>query len=258
MKYIVNSQNLFEAEKLRNELANSRSFKEFKDSYKWMVANEKDLNTAKFWNKLNYRSRDNLVMSPVYKDKINSVVRMIRNGHGNLLDVGFGSAEIERLLQGLKFNLFGIDIAFDSVKRAMKELNGTYKTGDIYKIPFTDKSMDIVLALDVIEHLPTNKTFAAYSELSRVLKTGGKIVVSVPLNEGLEEMLKRGENPNGHLRAYSPSILKTELVLSGFKILGEHYLYAFKTHYLLKKLFITWFPIKIRQPNLMIVLAQKL
>jgi len=258
MKSFVNSQNLFEVEKLRNKFANNRNFKKFKDSYKKMVANEKDLNTAKFWNKLNYQSRNNLIMSPIYKDKINLVARMTRNNRGNLLDVGFGSAEIERLLQGLKFNLFGIDIAPDSVRQAAKEIDGTYKIGNIYKIPFINKSMDIVLALDILEHLPTNKTFAAYSELFRVLKTNGKLIISVPLNEGLEEMLKRGENPNGHLRVYTPSVLKTELMLSGFKVLEEHYLYAFRTHYFLKKLFVACFPIKIRQPNLMVVLAQEL
>lgn len=258
MKYIVNSQNLFEAEKFRNEFANTNNFKKFKDSYKKMVANERDLNTAKFWNKLNCMNMNNLFSSPIYKDKIRLVINMIKGGCGNLLDVGFGSAEIERVLQGSKFNLFGIDIAYSSVKQAAKELNGTYKVGNIFKIPFIDKSMDVVLVLDVLEHLPTNKTFTAYSEISRVLKTNGKMMISVPLNEGLQEMLKNGKNPNGHLRAYTPSILKTELMLSGFKILDENYLYAFKRNYLLKKLFMTWFPIKIKQPNLMIVLAQKI
>ena len=94
--------------------------------------------------------------------------------------------------------------------------------------------MDIVLVLDVLEHLPTNKTYEAYSELIRVLKPGGTLIVSVPLNEGLEEMLKHGKNPNGHLRAYTPDILKTELKLSGFKIIRECYLFAFSKLYFLK------------------------
>lgn len=258
MKYFVNDQNLFEAEKLRNEFASTNNFTKFKTSYKKMVANERDLNTAKFWNNLNCMSKKSLTSSPIYKDKIRLIINMVKGECGNLLDVGFGSAEIERVLQGSEFNIFGIDIAYSSVKQATKELKGTYKVGNILKIPFIDKIMDVVLVLDILEHLPTHKTFSAYSEISRVLKTHGKLAISVPLNEGLQEMLKNGKNPNGHLRAYTPSILKTELVLSGFKILEENYLYAFKRNYLLKKLFMTWFPIKIKQPNLMIVLAQKI
>jgi SAM-dependent methyltransferase len=255
--HLVNSQNLFTDEKLRDQYAKKGSIQKFKDSYTSLFTKEKDLNTAKFWNKLYYQNRNTFVISPVYKDKNNSIVRMIGNNCGSLLDVGFGSAAIEKLLRYRNIVIFGIDIAPNSVKEATKNLKGTFKVGNISDIPFTNGVMDFVLALDILEHLPTTKTFKAYFELSRVLKTGGKLIISVPLNEGLPDMLKKGDNPNGHLRTYTPNILRTELKLSGFRLLEERYLYAFRKYYLLKKFFINWFPFKFKQPNLMIILAQK-
>ena len=256
MKNNIKNHNLFEVEKIRNKLATDKNLTDFKDTYKKMAVREKDLNTPKFWDKLNYLG-SKLEKSPIYKDKINSVLKLINKNRGNLLDVGFGPAIIEKKLQYLKFKLFGIDISPNSVKMARNSLDGIYKIGNIYKIPFADKSMDMILVLDVLEHLPTNMTFVAYSELNRVLKKGGKIVISIPLNEGLEEMLKNNINPNGHLRDYTPTILEAELKISGFKVLSEQFLYAFQKYYLLKKFFVAIFPLKIKNPNQMIVYAQK-
>ena len=70
-------------------------------------------------------------------------------------------------------------------------------------------------------------------------------------------MLEKGTNPNGHLRAYTSEILKYELEMSGYKVLEEHFLYAFRKYYLLKKLILKLLPIQIRKPNLMILVAQK-
>ena len=217
----------------------------------------KDFNNAKFWDKKNLGERGKLTSSPIYGDKIRKIVKIIQKSRGNLLDVGLGTGEIERILDNSRLNLFGIDISPRSVNKAKRYLKGIFKTGSIFRIPFSNDSVDIVLVLDVLEHLPTNKTYEAYSELIRVLKPGGTLIVSVPLNEGLEEMLKHGKNPNGHLRAYTPDILKTELKLSGFKIIRECYLFAFSKLYFLKTFLVNILPFKIRNPNLMIVFAEK-
>ncbi|KKQ91722.1 MAG: Methyltransferase [Microgenomates group bacterium GW2011_GWC1_39_7b] len=257
MKYIVNTQNLFEAENVRDNLAKSRRNKKFKDSYSTMFVAEKDLNTPKFWNRINSIGHKDLVSSSIYKDKVKQILKMLKAGYGNLLDVGVGTGEVEKSLQNSKYNLFGIDIASSTIKIISRKLIGTYKIGNILKIPFNRESMDVILALDVLEHLPTNSTFRAYSEFSRVLKKNGKLIISVPLNEGLELMLEKGTNPNGHLRAYTSEILKYELEMSGYKVLEEHFLYAFRKYYLLKKLILKLLPIQIRKPNLMILVAQK-
>jgi SAM-dependent methyltransferase len=46
------------------------------------------------------------------------------------------------------------------------------------QFPFPDGSFDCVVSIDVIEHLPEDQPFL--HELSRVLKTGGRAIVTVP------------------------------------------------------------------------------
>ena len=50
--------------------------------------------------------------------------------------------------------------------------------GECTKIPFPDDSFDIVTALDVLEHISDDRT--AVSEMIRVLKPGGLLVLTVP------------------------------------------------------------------------------
>jgi len=56
--------------------------------------------------------------------------------------------------------------------------HGVDVIGSVYELPFGDKSFDIVLCMAVIEHLEDPKV--AIAEIQRVLKPGGKILVSVP------------------------------------------------------------------------------
>ncbi len=55
---------------------------------------------------------------------------------------------------------------------------GVDVVGSVYKIPFEDNSFEIVLCMVVMEHLEDPKV--AIAEIYRVLKPGGKILVSVP------------------------------------------------------------------------------
>lgn len=51
--------------------------------------------------------------------------------------------------------------------------------GDLYSLPFADEHFDAVISLEVIEHMDDVRAYLR--ELKRVLKRGGRIVVSTPL-----------------------------------------------------------------------------
>ncbi len=54
------------------------------------------------------------------------------------------------------------------------------RQGSLTALPYADATFDRALCLDVLEHLSFDEQPRALSELHRVLKTGGELLVSVP------------------------------------------------------------------------------
>lgn len=252
-------QNPFRVEELRDYLARRRKYTEFRETYSDKYPELKDLNKKLFWNKHMISDGESLESNNMYKDKINIISTFLSNKKGKLLDVGFMWGNLEKKIEKFSnLNINGIDISDKAVSYAKSNLRGEYKVANIYDIPFKNSVFNFVTVLDVLEHLRPSKIFDAYREINRVLKMGGYIIVSVPINEGLEEMVKNGKNPIGHLRTYTYNLLKSELKLAGFKTLRVYRLYAFRSLYLLKKIVIKFLPLSFRRSNQLIIFARKI
>lgn len=115
-------------------------------------------------------------------NKINLNLLKLRKGD-KVLDLGcsYGEQALKIAQEGLV--VFGID----KNKQAIKQFNRSVKqsnarcvgvVGDIKKMPYSDDQFDAVVATEVLEHVSEPKK--AVKELSRVLRHGGYICVSVP------------------------------------------------------------------------------
>lgn len=51
-------------------------------------------------------------------------------------------------------------------------------------LPYDDNSVDMVAAMDFLEHIPTGKTVALIEEVYRVLKPGGEFISVTPSTDG--------------------------------------------------------------------------
>jgi 2-polyprenyl-3-methyl-5-hydroxy-6-metoxy-1,4-benzoquinol methylase len=101
-------------------------------------------------------------------------VKMLGPG-ASLLDIGFGYPFLNDFI-GKEYNVYGMDVQEEALRGLDPQ---RYKYGNIQdKIPFEDKSFDGVVMLELIEHLSNMK--AAFSEIKRVLKPGGIIIMSTP------------------------------------------------------------------------------
>lgn len=96
----------------------------------------------------------------------------------NVLDLGCGIGQTDSFLVNKFRTLCGIDIANTAVERA-RTLNPTvdYKVYDGLNLPFSDGTFDIIITICVMHHLPLTQRNKFISEMKRVLKNGGLIMI---------------------------------------------------------------------------------
>ncbi len=133
-----------------------------------------------------------------------------------LLDVGSGDG---RVSQAVSKELGCYLVAFDLSTVALAHLSMPKCCGSAAQLPFPDRSFDMVMATEILEHLPEDLYAAVVSELARVADR--YILVTVPNRENLEEnsalcpVCGLRFHIYGHRRSYSPA--SVEKLFTAFK-----------------------------------------
>jgi 2-polyprenyl-3-methyl-5-hydroxy-6-metoxy-1,4-benzoquinol methylase len=146
---------------------------------------------------------------------------------GTLLDVGCGAGELGGRLAAAGWRVFGLALVERQAARAaaggVRAAAGDVAAG----LPFRAGRLDAVFAGEIIEHLVDTDAFVA--ELRRVLRPGGILVITTPNLASFENRVKLllGRYPvwvdyrlagSGHVRAYTPRILRAQLAAHGFRV----------------------------------------
>jgi len=116
-----------------------------------------------------------------FSNKIAEVIKKINPL--TVLDVGCGEGGIVKYLSQATSNQIaysGVDVAEIGIERANKKQipNASFRLYDGDVIPFPDKTFDLCFSTFVFEHL--TKPEAVFSEMSRVTKPGGYILIACP------------------------------------------------------------------------------
>ncbi|TAK13017.1 MAG: class I SAM-dependent methyltransferase [Anaerolineae bacterium] len=111
---------------------------------------------------------------PVYLEKMaHALAFLAQHGSGKrIIDLGAGEGVlVRRGQQELGLDIIGLDINYESefVLR-----------GDILNLELPDASYDIVTCLDVVEHMHFHQQGPALAQMFRILKPGGRLLLSVP------------------------------------------------------------------------------
>ncbi len=253
-------KNPFRLEEYRVELVRDKKYKKLLKTYKPSFPEIKDENTPKFWDKLNKRDFINAKDEPMAYHRL-IIVSSLIGDTAKVLNIGAGAGDLENYVfnkqKKNKLEWYGVDIAPKSILKLNRQFPyAHFYQGDVRKQKFDKNFFNYVIVMEVMEHIQPSNTFKVLKEINRVLKQNGKLIVSVPLNEGLEEMVRRGDNPNAHLRVYTPELIEAELDIAGFRVVWKKLLFAFPNFYYLKTL-IARICTGIRNPNNLILLAEK-
>lgn len=118
-----------------------------------------------------------------FKKKVLDLVS-IPDGAG-VLDVGCGTGILVELLKRKLPNsqVVGIDPDDEALQIAKERLEGAQLSAELKKgyaevLPFPDESFDFCLSTLVFHHLPNEIKLKTLQEMHRVLKPGGKIVIT--------------------------------------------------------------------------------
>lgn len=169
------------------------------------------------------------------KIKIRIVSQLLGNIEGkSVLDIGIGEGFFSRFCIQKKAKTVSLDFA-DVMINYHKENNPdfTLVQADAQYLPFRKESFETVLALDVIEHLPSPPDFL--KEVNRVLEKRGRLILTTPntgniIEETLKmpfrvlsklfpfEMRKKDVDHCTHIKEFSVRELKSILKRNNFKI----------------------------------------
>lgn len=128
----------------------------------------------------------------------------------SVLDAGCGGGgnleELARLGR-----VVGIEPAGESLEAARARGVGEVVEGVIEELPFADASFDVVVTLDVIEHVDDD--IGALAELRRVTKPGGHLFVTVP---AYQRLYGPHDVANDHRRRYEAPRLREAGLAAGW------------------------------------------
>ena len=111
--------------------------------------------------------------APIYRQKMRAI-RQLLEGVGTsarILDAGCGEGVLVDEYRSRGYRIYGVDRDFGS---------HAVLPGNLLALPFDSGVFDLVLLLDVIEHFPFDRQAPLLGELRRVLRVGGRLIVSAP------------------------------------------------------------------------------
>jgi len=135
---------------------------------------------------------------------IEPVMREVKSyARGTMLDVGCGTRRYESIFSEVVDAYVGLDWP-EIEDHARPDV-----VGDAMRLPLKTASVDVVLATELMEHLPSPHNFLM--EVGRVLRDGGTLILSVPFMEPIHEA------PRDYYR-FTPFSLRLLLEEHGFSI----------------------------------------
>jgi len=150
------------------------------------------------------------------RDIIFDWVKRIALAHKDpqFLDIGCGTGFNITHLHNLGYNqVMGLDFSSDALAYGHSRQLKALICGTAEELPVQHSCYDIILTLDILEHLDDDRK--ALSEIFRVLKPGGSLIIFVPAFRFLWSFQ---DEISHHQRRYTPKELREKISQAGFEL----------------------------------------
>lgn len=142
-----------------------------------------------------------------------------------VLDCGSGPGRLLGLMEEWfpQTTLYGLDIDYTVISKARQASPGiNYLVASAETLPFPEKTVDILVTLHMVEHLPEPEHF--FREASRVLRPEGILALATPNPQGIGARIMKDKWSGWcleHVSLNSPETWERMLTKHGFSVL-EH------------------------------------
>lgn len=170
----------------------------------------------------------------------------VRNGM-HIVDVGSGGGWLSHMMRSDAMKVLSVDLSFKNLKRITDEYNSIGIMASATRLPIADESVDAVLASEVIEHL--NNPDTAIKDFIRIVKPGGRVVITTPYKENIKKHLcihcNKLTPANAHLHSFDEEKL-TQLFSRGganeiyYRRIGNKAFLVSRLSYILR-----WLPLSV-------------
>ena len=166
-----------------------------------------------------------IVAYRVWKRKLQQYARLNLWSNFKLLEVGCGPGYFLRCVERWfpKCKAVGTDIEQELLEHAKKYLRKTKLVRhNAHNLPFSNESFDVIVSLQVIEHLEKLESF--FKEANRVLRKEGLLIISTPNLNGIPARVLKNKWQGfrfDHISLKTPEQWRGILNNSGFLILDD-------------------------------------
>lgn len=147
-----------------------------------------------------------------------------------LLEIGCGTGETLTFLKKLfpKAELYGVDLSSLAVEYAKSRNHLNIFKADAIKLPFKNNYYDLILFLDVLEHIKNDQK--AVNEALRVLKPKGIIVITSP---AMKFIWSYHDKMLGHERRYNLNEITNLATKAGLEVYYINYFNFFLSPFII-------------------------
>ena len=141
-----------------------------------------------------------------------TILSFVPDGKQSVLDIGCGNAWAAAALARHAQVFISLDIASENLikaKQLVPAANHVAVRGDVINLPFKSNSIDTIISAEVIEHVHDTKAYL--DSIIRVLKPGGRAILSTPYNETIQYSLCIHCNNETPLHAHLHSFVESSL-----------------------------------------------